>query len=154
MASGSDDFRVRVFNYHTGEKVKEWEAHSDFIRGLLVHPTEPFLISCSDDMKIKLWNSDKDFALVRSLEEHKHFVLALAFNPKDLSKFASGSMDKTVKIWNLTTDGKANMTIAGHKGSVNAIDFYKGDRPHFATGSDDKTVKVWDYQTKQCLTTI
>lgn len=88
------------------------------------------------------------------MEEHKHFVLTLAFNPKDLTKFASGSMDKTVKIWNLTTDGKANMTISGHKSSVNTIDFYKGDRPHFATGSDDKTIKIWDYQTKQCLTTI
>ena len=154
VLSGSDDFTVRVFNYHTTEKVKSFEAHGDFIRAMLVHPSEPLLITCSDDTKIKIWNYEKDFALQRTLDEHKHFVLALALNPKDPTKFASGSMDKTVKLWNLTTDGKANMTIAGHKSSVNAIDFYKGDRPHFATGSDDKTVKIWDYQTKQCLATI
>lgn len=80
--------------------------------------------------------------------------MALAFNPKDLTKFGSTSMDKTVKIWNLTTEGKANFTLTGHKGSVNCIDFYKGDKPHLATGSDDHTIKVWDYQTRQCLHTI
>ena len=80
--------------------------------------------------------------------------MALAFNPKDLTKFASASMDKTIKLWNLTTDGKANLTLSGHKASVNTVDFYKGDRPHLASGSDDKTIKIWDYQTKQCLATI
>jgi coatomer subunit beta' len=56
VLSGSDDFQIRVFNYHTTEKVKSIDAHSDFIRAILVHPTEPLIISCSDDTKIKLWN--------------------------------------------------------------------------------------------------
>lgn len=154
ILAGSDDFQVRVFNYNTMEKVKAFEAHNDFIRAIIVHPTEPYIITSADDAKIKIWNYESGFSLKRTLNEHQHFVLALAFNPKDPSKFASASMDKSVKIWNLTTDGKANLTLTGHKGSVNAVDFYKGDRPHFATGSDDKTIKVWDYQTKQCLSTI
>lgn len=80
--------------------------------------------------------------------------MALAFNPKDLTKFASGSMDKTIKIWNLKSDGKANMTLSGHKSGVNCLDFHHGDRPHIVSGSDDRTIKIWDYQTKQCLKTI
>lgn len=95
--------QLRVFNYNTMEKVKSIEAHADFIRCIIVHPTEPYVVSCSDDTKIKIWNYEKDFVLVGTLEEHKHFVLALAFNPKDLTKFASVSMDKSIKIWNLTT---------------------------------------------------
>jgi coatomer subunit beta' len=61
------------------------------------------VITGSDDSKIKIWNFEKDFSLVRILDEHKHFVMSLAFNPKDLTKFGSTSMDKTIKIWNLTT---------------------------------------------------
>lgn len=88
------------------------------------------------------------------LDEHKHFVMALAFNPKDLTKFASASMDKTIKIWNIKSDGKANLTLSGHKSCVNCLDFHHGDKPHIVSGSDDRTIKIWDYQTKQCLTTI
>ena len=38
------------------EKVRSVEAHADFIRCVVVHPVEPYLISCSDDSKIKIWN--------------------------------------------------------------------------------------------------
>ena len=48
IVCGSDDFHVRVFNYHTMEKVKEFQAHGDFIRGIIVHPTEPYFVTCSD----------------------------------------------------------------------------------------------------------
>ena len=80
--------------------------------------------------------------------------MAICFNPRDLTKFASGSMDKSIKLWNITSEGKANMTLTGHKSGVNCLDFYKGDRPHIASGSDDRTIKIWDYQTKQCLHTL
>ena len=46
--------KLRVFNYNTGEKVKEWEAHSDYIRTVEVHPTLPYLLSSSDDMSAKV----------------------------------------------------------------------------------------------------
>ena len=150
----SDDFHVRVFNYHTMEKEHAFEAHQDFIRAIIVHPTQPFIVTCSDERKIKVWQYDTKFTLKHVLEGHQHFVLALAFNPKDPTKFASASMDKTVKLWNFGTEGKANLTLQGHKSSVNTVEFFKGDRPHIASGSDDSTIKIWDYQTKQCLTTI
>ena len=87
-------------------------------------------------------------------EEHKHFVMALAFNPKDLAKFGSGSMDKTIKIWDIRSEGKANITLTGHKSGINCLDFHHSDKPHLVSGSDDRTIKVWDYQTRQCLKTI
>ncbi len=40
---------IRVYNYNTLEKVREFEAHSDFIRGLAVHPTQPYILSCSGE---------------------------------------------------------------------------------------------------------
>lgn len=62
---GSDDFHLRVFNYNTGEKVTALEAHPDYIRCLTVHPTQPLVLTGSDDMTIKLWDWDKGWKCVQ-----------------------------------------------------------------------------------------
>ena len=42
-----------------------WEAHTDYIRYVEVHPNRPYIISSSDDMSIKLWDWDRDFECVQ-----------------------------------------------------------------------------------------
>ena len=58
---GTDDNMLRVFNYKTGEKVASIDGHSDYIRSIAVHPTKPFILSCSDDMTIKMWDWEKSW---------------------------------------------------------------------------------------------
>ena len=38
---------VRAYNYNTLEKVHMFEAHSDYIRAIVVHPTHPYILTCS-----------------------------------------------------------------------------------------------------------
>ena len=38
---------IRVFNYNTLEKVHTFEAHSDYIRAIVTHPTQSYIITCS-----------------------------------------------------------------------------------------------------------
>lgn len=45
--------------------MKDWKAHDDFIRGLDVNETLPYILTCGDDMLIKLWDWEHDFQLVR-----------------------------------------------------------------------------------------
>ena len=45
--------------------MKEWVAHDDFIRGLDVNESFPNILTCGDDMLIKMWDWDHDFSLVR-----------------------------------------------------------------------------------------
>ncbi len=47
IVCGSDDFQLRVYNYNTGEKVTSFEAHPDYIRAIVVHPTQPFMLLVS-----------------------------------------------------------------------------------------------------------
>lgn len=44
-----DDMQIRVFNYNTLERVHQFEAHSDYIRSIAVHPNQPFILSSSGE---------------------------------------------------------------------------------------------------------
>merc|ERR1711871_1727991 len=146
-----------VYNYNTMEKVKEWEAHTDYIRFVEVHPNRPYVISSSDDMSMKLWDWEKDFECVLVFEGHVHYVMMCKINPRDTSTFASASLDRSIKVWGLTS-AAPHFSLegsGGHERGVNCIDYYPGgDKPYLLSGADDRTVKIWDYQTKACLQTL
>ncbi|GAO47266.1 hypothetical protein G7K_1476-t1 [Saitoella complicata NRRL Y-17804] len=151
---GADDFHVRVYNYSTGAKVAGWEAHPDYIRVLAVHPTLPYVLSAGDDMTIKLWNWDDGWRCERVYEGHAHYVMSLAWNPKDANVFASACLDRTVKVWSLGSS-TANFTIEAHQRGVNYVDYYHGgDKPYLLTSSDDGQIRVWDYQTKGLVSSL
>lgn len=151
---GSDDLMVRVFNYNTLEKVTEFSAHQDYLRSMAVHPTLPIVLTASDDGTICQWNWDQNWKSQVVYEGHSHFVMQVVFNPKDLSTFATASLDRTIKIWGLNTP-RAYQTIEAHEKGVNCVEYYPGaDKPYLVSGGDDQLVKVWDYQTKACVHTL
>lgn len=150
---GADDMHIRVYNYNTGESEKIFEAHSDYIRFIAVHPTQPLVLTCSDDLSIKLWNWEKNWyvhkyihfifkrELQRTFDGHTHFVMQLVFSPKDPNVFASCSLDSTIRLWS-TNKSTPNLTLDGHSKGVNCIDFYHGaDKPYLISGSDDTYVQ-------------
>ena len=134
VVCASDDYIIRVYNYNTMEKVKEFDAHMDYIRSIDVHPTQPYLLSSSDDMQIKLWDWDKGWANTQVFEGHAHYVMMVKFNPKDTNTFASASLDRTVKVWSLGSP-LPNFSLEGHERGVNCIDYYTGgDKPYLMSG--------------------
>lgn len=100
IVAGADDMFIRVYNYNTMDKVKQFEAHTDYIRSVAVHPTLPYVLSSSDDMLIKLWDWEKGWTCVQIFEGHSHYVMQVSFNPKDNNTFASASLDRTIKVMN------------------------------------------------------
>ena len=151
---GCDDYHIRVYNYNTGEKVQSFEAHTDYIRCVEVHPTHPYILSSSDDMTIKLWDWSRGWQNTQNFEGHSHYVMQVKFNPKDTNTFASASLDRTIKVWGIGSS-TPHFTLEGHKKGVNCIDYYPGaDKPYLLSGADDATVIVWDYQTKAIVNSL
>jgi WD40 repeat protein len=75
IVTGSDDLNIRVFNYNTMEKIKTFEAHTDYLRYVAVHPSLPYILTCSDDMTIKMWDWDKNWECKQTYEGHSHYVM-------------------------------------------------------------------------------
>lgn len=154
FVAGSDDFHLRCFNYNTHDRVASFEAHPDYIRSMAVHPTAPYVLTGSDDMTIRLWDFEKGWKHVQTFEGHTHFIMNLAFNPKDSNTFASSCLDRSVKIWTLGSN-TANFTLDAHDKGVNYVEYYHGgEKPYLLTCGDDRTIKVWDYISKSCVQTL
>lgn len=57
LASGSDDFTIKVWDYQTKNCLATMEGHQDNISSVQFHPDLPIIISTSEDNSVKLWNS-------------------------------------------------------------------------------------------------
>tara|TARA_B100000482_G_scaffold181969_2_gene155576 strand:+ start:413 stop:856 length:444 start_codon:yes stop_codon:yes gene_type:complete len=138
--------RLRVYNYNTMEKIKDLEAHADYIRFVEIHPIMPYILSSSDDMSMKLWNWEQNWECASTFEGHAHYVMMCKFNPKDTNTFASASLDRTIKasyanvlqtriMWFYTTQvwglgaQQPHFSLEGHDRGVNCLDYYPGGMP-------------------------
>ncbi len=57
FCSSQDDMHVRVYNYNTLERVHQFEAHSDYLRSIAVHPTQAYILTSSGAFCLVLFKS-------------------------------------------------------------------------------------------------
>jgi coatomer subunit beta' len=154
IVTAGDDLKIRIYNFHTTQKLYEFEGHKDFIRKVIFNSTFQYFLTCSDDKTIIKWTLQKDqFANVFSYEEHKHFVMDVKLQSLNEDTFASCSLDGTIKVWNINSKA-SNFTLKGHKAGINCIEFSKGNRPLLASGGDDFSIFIWDLSTRTMMTKI
>lgn len=151
IASGSDDYTIKIWDWELGELEKTIKGHTRPV--LDVDYGGPrggcLLASCSSDLTIKLWDPADDYKNTRTLAGHDHSVSAVRFissgaveAPSSGNLLVSASRDKTLKIWDLTT-GYCVKTLHGHLGWVRDVSPSPDGRFLLSTG-DDMTAKLWD----------
>ncbi|BAT92463.1 hypothetical protein VIGAN_07119100, partial [Vigna angularis var. angularis] len=166
VVAGADDMFIRVYNYNTMDKVKVFEAHTDYNCFLLFQiwnlgspdpnftldahqkgvncvdyftgGDKPYLITGSDDHTAKVWDYQTK-GCVQTLDGHTHNVSAVCFHP-ELPIIITGSEDGTVRIWHSTTYRLENTLNYGLE-RVWAIGYLKGSR-RVVIGYDEGTIMV------------
>lgn len=99
IASSSRDRTVRIFEVSTGACVKTLQGHDNWVNGLVWHPSGRYLLSCSDDKSIRIWDLTRGFKATRVMRDaHDNFVTCLAWN-KNQPMMASGGVDNVCKVW-------------------------------------------------------
>jgi coatomer subunit beta' len=99
IVAGGGDGRIYVYSYNTMKRVKSFRALSNQITSLAIHPTEPYVLSASYDLVIKMWDWENGWKSTRKFEDaHSSSVMQIAFNPNDAKAFASVSKDYTLKV--------------------------------------------------------
>ena len=134
----------------------------------------PFLISGSQDLTIKCWDTLRSERKGGALspqarytrKAHDKDINALDIN-HDATLFASASQDRTVKLWSVE-GGEAQGVLRGHRRGVWSVQFgpknapsivgqagsASGNRGVVLTGSGDKTIKIWNLSDYSCLRTL
>ncbi|QIR41002.1 hypothetical protein HCG51_32855 [Tolypothrix sp. PCC 7910] len=143
VISGSSDNTLKVWNWQTGELLRNLEGHSDSVYAIALSADGKYVISASDDKTLKVWNWQTGQQL-RNLEGHTNSVNALALTP-DGKYVISASWDNTLKVWDWQT-GQQLRTLKGHSDWVNALALTP-DGKYMISASLDNTLKVWDWQT-------
>lgn len=155
LVTAGDNRSLNFFSQVKGKQTLEVpDAHEGYIRSLAVHPNEALLLSCSDDFSIKLWDLSKGCQAIRSFEVHTGLVMDVKWNPRDLTTFASCSLDGNVIYWEISSEQPRFTQRVSNK-CVNSISFSaSGDRTLIASGSDDHTVTIVDLQQRNIVTTL
>ncbi|KIV86362.1 hypothetical protein PV11_01976 [Exophiala sideris] len=98
-----------------------------------------WLLSCSADSTIRLWNLDV-FSCVVVYKGHVGPVWSVSWGPFG-HYFASAGHDKTARVW-LTDRIRQVRLLAGHDDDVDVVAWHPNSSYVF-TASSDKTLRMW-----------
>ena len=128
----------------------ELKKHRLPITRVIFHPIHSFMVSCSEDATIKIWDYESgDFE--RTLKSHTDSVQDVAFDQTG-KLLVSCSADMSIKIWDFTSYENTR-TMHGHDHNVSSVAFMpSGD--FIISSSRDKTIKMWELQTGYCVSTF
>ncbi|KAF7985800.1 hypothetical protein HWV62_441 [Athelia sp. TMB] len=125
------------------------KGHNDIILGLALSKNNKYLVSCSADQTVRLWDlttNTSDFLSIESDDEEPPDAFCVAISSTG-ERVAAGLADGDIAIW----DGRTREffgPLEGHEAYVGvaALDFSPDDKI-LVSGADDCTVRLWDLAT-------
>jgi WD40 repeat protein len=139
LACAIKDCSIVIINTIDNSR-KILDGHENGITTIKFSPNGQFLASGSDDMTIKIWET-QTWENIHTLKAHTNSVDAITFS-NDSSLFASGSRDETIKIWN-TKNWKCLKTLV-HRAYVTEVLFSKDKTTLISYSKYNNTFKKWD----------
>ena len=149
LATASEDTTLKIWDYETGEFERTLKGHTKSVHCVQWDPRREqgdgvgYLVSCSSDLTIKVWDPQNEYTCIKTLHGHDHAVSSICFLPGNGPvRIASASRDRTIRIWELNT-GYCVRTLFGHAEWVRSVQPSQDGR-FLVTGSNDQTVRVWN----------
>jgi WD40 repeat protein/serine/threonine protein kinase len=149
VASVGADKRVRLWEFGTGNQLKEFDATQNGNR--------PFSVAVSSDAQrilcgvwdsVLQWNVGTEVRLMPG-PAAKGQVWTVRFSPDGKRAVSVGGKSE-ITLWDTVTDtdtgtGRVLRTFAGHVGTITGCAF-SPDGKFLVSGGDDGTVRLWDIE--------
>jgi serine/threonine protein kinase/Tol biopolymer transport system component len=147
VLTGSGDGTARLWDAQTGQELRRFEGHTDWVLSVAFSPDGRQVLTGSWDGTARLWDAQTGQEL-RRFEGHTWWVYSVAFSP-DGRQVLTDSEDETARLWDAQT-GRQLRRFEGHTWPVLSVAFSPDGR-QVLTGSSDGTARLWDAQTGQQL---
>lgn len=163
IVSGGSDSYVVIWRFSDGKVIRRMtDAHDESVLNLRFD--DRFLVTCSKDKFIKLWNrheifSDdpiiptfvlprfqglarpiREYSLIATLEGHNAAVNAVQILGNHI---VSASGDRSIVLWDIN-EGRKIREFSGHAKGIACVQY---DGRRIISGSSDNTVRIYDAQT-------
>lgn len=149
IISGSSDSSIIVWKFSTGQKVQTIpSAHEESVLNLRFD--HRYLVTCSKDKKIKLWNrkallpTDPDYPTAKPSSTCKIPNHIIDLSDMDISlleaRLANGEYKALRPFSHL-------MTLEGHSAAVNAIQI---EDDKIVSASGDRHIRIWSIKNGTC----
>eukprot|EP01133_Synstelium_polycarpum_P002613 gene2613-3004_t len=149
----NDSLRLQDEIFGTDVVVKlSLEGHDRGVNWAAFHPTQPYIVSASDDHQVKLWKMNDP--IVDTFRGHFNNVSCALFHPRQ-DLILSDSEDKTIRVWDmvkkstvqtirrehdrfwtLASHPNANLFAAGHDSGMIVFKLER-ERPTFVLNGTD-----------------
>ncbi|XP_066517037.1 striatin-like isoform X2 [Hoplias malabaricus] len=147
-------------------------SHFDSIRGLAFHPSEPVLITASEDHTLKMWNLQKttpakknaslDVEPIYTFRAHRGAVLCVVMSNTGEQCY-SGGVDGTIQCWNTPSPNidpydsyqplVLRGALCGHTDAVWGL-VHSSAHQRLLSCSADGTVRLWNASNPQTALAI
>jgi len=154
LASGSNDFTVKLFDYSKASAKKAFKTITDAqpIQCMSFHPTGDYLVVGTLASVIRMYDTNTSQCFVCAVPSHQHTgsVTSLRWS-SDGKHFVSASIDGSIKVWDGVSNRCISTFLQAHDGSeVSSVQFSRNGKYVLSSGKDS-LVKLWELSTSRCL---
>ncbi|KAL3480884.1 nuclear distribution protein nudF [Aspergillus californicus] len=100
LATGSRDNTIKLW-YARGACIATLIGHDSWVQALVFHPAGKYILSVSDDKKLKCWDLSQQGRCVKTIDAHDSFVTCLRWAPgivKTVAGADDGAAENETKV--------------------------------------------------------